>query len=56
MNESEEVWADDIKMGIINICMRFQARRLDEITKGVKVAREEAQGWSSGLFPGMSKN
>lgn len=36
-----EVWAGDINMGIVNICTVFQARRLEEITKGMKVAREE---------------
>ena len=36
-----EVWAGDINMGIVNICTVFQARRLEEITKGTKVVREE---------------
>lgn len=36
----EEVWAGGIKMGLINICVVFQARQLDVITKRMKVNRE----------------
>lgn len=42
-------------MGTINICVVFQARRLGEITKEVKINREEVQGWSFGLLGGTMR-
>lgn len=51
-----EVWASDIKMGITTICMVFQPRRLDEITRRVKVDREEIRGWSSRQLREMMRN
>lgn len=51
-----EVWVGDIKMGIINVCMALQVRRLDEITKGVQVNREEVGGWNFGLLGEMMRN
>lgn len=59
MNESEvqkRVWAGDAVMEIMNICMAFQARRLDEITQGVKDSPRRGLKVEPGLLSGMLRN
>lgn len=38
-----EVWAGDMNVGIISIGLVSQARRLDDIPKGVEVAGQESE-------------
>lgn len=50
-----EVGAGDVKMGTVSICVVFQARKLGKITEGVKINREEVEGWCFGLLGEMMR-